>query len=90
VAHSIAKAFCDTVDFPRLVNRVYDDGGRIFIGVGPRQTCCQWISEGLKGRPHVTVPLDIKGSKDKPAMVRAMAQLVSHGVKMDISCLFKF
>ena len=29
VANSIAKAFCDTVDFPRLVRKVYDDGGRI-------------------------------------------------------------
>ena len=90
VAHSIAKAFCDTVDFPRLVNKVYDDGGRIFIEVGPRQTCCQWISESLKDKPHVTVPLNIKGVRDKSALVRAMAQLVSHGVKMDISCLFKF
>jgi PfaB family protein len=90
VAHSIAKAFCDTVDFPRLVNRVYDDGGRIFIEVGPRQTCCQWISESLKDKPHVTVPLNIKGVGDKGALVRAMAQLVSHGVQMDISCLFKF
>lgn len=90
VAHSIAKAFCDTVDFPRLVNKVYDDGGRIFIEVGPRQTCCQWISESLKDKPHVTVPLDIKGVRDKSALARAMAPLVSHGVKMDISCLFKF
>ncbi len=90
VAHSIAKAFCDPVDFPRLVNRVYDDGGRIFIEVGARQTCCQWISKNLKDRPHVTVPMNIKGSRDKSTLVRAIAQLLSHGVKMDMSCLFMF
>lgn len=88
VAHSISKAFCDTVDFPRLVNKVYDDGGRIFIETGPRMICSQWIDQILSDKPHLTVPLDIKGIKSQVTMSKAVSMLLSHRVKMDIKCLF--
>jgi PfaB family protein len=90
VAHSIAKAFCDPVDFPKLVKRTWDDGGRVYIEAGPRQTCSLWIEEILKGREAVAVPLNIKGRGDHRSLSCALAQLVAHRVKMDISCLFNF
>jgi len=89
VANSIARAFCDPVDFPRLVRKVHDDGGRIFIEAGPRQICSQWINEILKDQEFAAVPFNIKGTKDQVSMVRALAQLVSHRVNVDIKPLFK-
>ncbi len=88
VAHTIAKAFCDPVDFPRLVRKTWDDGARIYIETGPRQTCSLWINEILKDKPFAAVPLNIKGAGDKPALARAMAQLVGQRVKIDLGCLF--
>ena len=88
VANSIAKAFCDTVDFPRLVRKVYDDGGRIFVETGPRQTCSLWIDQILSGKKFVTIPLNNKGVKDQVSMVRAVAMLMSHGVNVNSDSLF--
>ncbi len=88
VANSIARAFCDPVDFPRLVKKVHDDGGRIFVEAGPRQTCSLWIDEILKDREFAAVPLNIKGTGDQVSIVRALAQLVSHRVDVDIEKLF--
>jgi len=88
VAHSTAKAFCDPVDFPKLINKTWEDGARIYIETGPRQTCSLWISEILKEKESVAVPLNIKGTGDQPALTRALAQLVGHRVKVDLACLF--
>ena len=88
VAHSTAKAFCDPVDFPKLVNKTWEDGARIYIETGSRQTCSLWISEILKGKESVAVPLNIKGAGDQPALTRALAQLVGHRVKVDLAGLF--
>ena len=88
VAHSTAKAFCNPVDFPKLVNKTWEDGARIYIETGSRQTCSLWISEILKEKESVAVPLNIKGSGDQPALTRALAQLVGHRVKVDLACLF--
>ncbi|MEE8415447.1 MAG: PfaB family protein [Desulfobacterales bacterium] len=88
VAHSTAKAFCNPVDFPKLVNKTWEDGARIYIETGSRQTCSLWISEILKEKESVAVPMNIKGAGDQPALTRALAQLVGHRVKVDLACLF--
>jgi len=87
IANSIARAFCDPVDFPRLVRKVYDDGGRIFIEAGPRNICSKWINNILENQEAITVPFNIKGTRDQMSIVKALAQLVSHRVSVDISGL---
>ncbi|MGH2416192.1 MAG: polyketide synthase, partial [Microcystaceae cyanobacterium] len=39
ISHHIAKALCQPFDFPRLINRVYEDGNRIFIETGAGSIC---------------------------------------------------
>jgi PfaB family protein len=89
VAHSIAKAFCDPVDFPKLVNKTWADGARIYIEAGPRQTCSLWINEILAGKEFAAVPLNIKGAGDQHSLARALAQLVGHRAEIDLGCLFE-
>jgi len=88
VANSIARAFCEPVDFPRLVNRSYEDGARIFIELGSRAFCSNLISRILKGKDHLAIPVNVKGVKEQTAIVRVLAQLVSHRVPVDLSPLF--
>src|SRR5690606_3370298 len=49
IAYAIAKCFCEPVDFPRLVNKVYHDGARIFLEAGAGRTCSTWIDKILHG-----------------------------------------
>jgi PfaB family protein len=88
VAHSIAEAFCQPVDFPRLVNQAYDDGVRFFVEIGSRKFCCNLIEKILKDRDHVALPVNVKGTKDQTTFARLLAQLVSHRVPVDLSPLF--
>ena len=89
IAHSIAKAFCEPVDFPRLIEQVYHDGARIFIEVGSRKFCSNLIEKILKGKDHAVMATNIKGTQDQAAIARVLAKLVSHRVHVDLSPLLE-
>jgi PfaB family protein len=88
IADKLARGLCQQMDFPRLINRVYQDGVRIFMEVGAGNTCCRWIKETLKSQDHVAISLNSRGVKDHTAIVKALAQLVSHRVSLDLSSLY--
>ena len=43
----------ETIDFPALIERAYDDGVRVFLEVGPGSSCTRLIGQILGGRPHL-------------------------------------
>lgn len=88
IGHCVAKTLCQPFDLPRLVNRVYDDGARIFIEAGAGSTCTRWISETLKSRDHVAVSSNRRGMDEHTAILRMVATLVSHRVPLDLSSLY--
>ncbi|HYX17849.1 MAG TPA: PfaB family protein [Nostoc sp.] len=88
LAHRVSQGFCQRVDFPRLVNQVYEDGARIFIEVGPGNTCSRWIADNLQQKEHVTISINRRGADDYTAIVKALAQLLSHRAPVDLSPLY--
>ncbi len=88
VSHHVAKGLCQPLDFPRLVNRVYDDGSRIFIEAGAGSICSRWIDEILGQKEHITISLNRRGTDDFTSIVKALAQLLSHRVPVDLSPLY--
>ncbi|MEQ8970429.1 MAG: PfaB family protein [Coleofasciculus sp. C1-SOL-03] len=88
IAHHLAQGVCQDLDFPRLVNRVYDDGARIFIELGAGGTCCRWIREILKHKEQVSLCMNRRGVDDDVAVVKVLAQLLSHRVSVDLSPLY--
>ncbi|MCB0208343.1 MAG: PfaB family protein [Anaerolineae bacterium] len=89
VGHNIAQALCQPLDFPRLIHHVYDEGARIFIELGPGGTCSRWIEETLRGKDFVAVPTSRRGLDDFAAILKVIARLVSHGIPVDLSILYK-
>ena len=91
IANSIAKCLCDPVDFPRLVNSLYDKGARVFIEMGPGRSLCSWADKILKHqghKAHASVPVNAKGTSDELTYIRALAKLVSHGVKVNLDTVY--
>ncbi|MBC6435612.1 PfaB family protein [Nostoc sp. HG1] len=89
LAHRVSQGFCQRVDFPRLLNQVYEDGARIFIEVGPGNTCSRWIADNLQQKEHVTISINRRGADDYTGIVKALAQLLSHGASVDLSPLYR-
>ena len=88
IGHNIATFYTHMVDFPKLVNQVYDDGARIFIELGPQSSCTKWVSESLKGKDHLAVGINRKGVDDHTSILRMAAKLTSHGVDMALDKLY--
>ncbi|AUB39174.1 hypothetical protein COO91_05166 [Nostoc flagelliforme CCNUN1] len=88
IAHNIAKGLCQELDFPQLVNRVYDDGVKIFLEAGAGSVCSRWIDKILGSKEHITVSLNRRGMDDHASMVKALAKLLSHQVNVDLSPLY--
>ncbi|MBD2294659.1 type I polyketide synthase [Anabaena sphaerica FACHB-251] len=88
IAHNIAKGLCQELDFPRLVNRVYQDGAKVFIEAGAGGICSRWIDKILGNQEHITVSLNRRGIDDHTSIVKALAKLLSHRVKLNLSPLY--
>jgi len=88
IANNIATVYCREVDFPRLVQKAYQDGARVFIEVGARENCTNWIREILDGQRHLSVGTNRKGADEKTSVLRALARLYSHGVSLDLGRLY--
>ncbi|MFV9504054.1 MAG: PfaB family protein [Oscillochloridaceae bacterium umkhey_bin13] len=89
IAHNIARAVCQPVDFPRLINRAYADGARIFLELGPGNSCTRWVSENLTlaGKPHLALAVCRRGADEGLTLVQALARLVAHHVPLDLGPL---
>lgn len=88
IARNSTEIICQTVDFPRLINRVYQDGVRIFIEVGAKNNCSQWIDANLKEVEHLAIAINHKGVDDHTNIIRLLAKLISHDVDVDLSPLY--
>jgi PfaB family protein len=89
IAESISEMITRPLDFPRLVKRVYQDGARIFVETGPQKTCSRWVSKILKGKPHVTVPMNKKNQDDFLGLLKTLSLLVTHQVDLDLNPLYQ-
>ena len=88
LAKSIAKMTCNPVDFPRLVEKAYQNGARIFIEVGPQKTCSRWIEKILNSQPHGVIPINKKQQPDYDGVLKVISMLLSHHVPLNLSYLY--
>ena len=87
IADNIAQVYCKTIDFPRLVNRVYEDGARIFLELGPKEGCSRFITHTLGNREHLSLSMNRRGADDMTTLVKVVSKLLSHRVNLDLSLL---
>ncbi|MEM6755454.1 MAG: PfaB family protein, partial [Cyanobacteria bacterium P01_C01_bin.38] len=88
IAEGIATGLCKQLDFPRLVNQVYNDGAKIFIETGAGNVCSRWIDKNLSDKEHMTISLNRRGLDDHSSIVKALAKLTSHQIDLDLSPLY--
>jgi PfaB family protein len=88
IAHSLTQTLIHQLDFPRLVERVYQDDYRIFIEVGVGSNCSRWIKDILQSKKHAVISLHRRGTNEFTSLLKAIAKLLSHHVQLDLSPLY--
>ncbi|MCP4674116.1 MAG: beta-ketoacyl synthase [Deltaproteobacteria bacterium] len=87
VADALTGQAVQTVDFPRIVNRAFEDGVRVFVEHGPRNSLSQAIDVILKTKPHAAVSLDLAGKSSFRQALAASADLWCAGVPVDLESI---
>ena len=68
------------VRFRETVERMYKDGIRIFVEVGPSSNLTAFVEDILRGRASVAIPSDIAGRSGMIQIQHVAAQLFACGV----------
>lgn len=87
IAQSFARMLTQPIDFPRLVNRAYDDGARVFIELGAGSNCSKWVDAILKDERHVSMTINQVNVDDHVSILKLLAKLISHRVSVDLTAL---
>ncbi len=88
IARRVADIYTHEIDFQQLIEKAYQDGGRIFIELGPRNNCTRWTDEILQGQPHLAVATNEKDVDEHATIIKVIASLFCHQVSVDLSPLY--
>ncbi|HUJ78997.1 MAG TPA: beta-ketoacyl synthase N-terminal-like domain-containing protein [Nitrospiria bacterium] len=76
------------VRFRETIERLFDDGVRIFIEIGPKGNLTGFVDDTLKTQPHLAVASDSHRRHGATQLNHALAMLSAHHVPMDLAPLY--
>ena len=81
VKESLTQQLSSTVKFKQMIEKIYQDGGRYFVEIGPKGTLTGLVNNILKDKPHNTACFNPSSNGSDSAHFRkALAKLVADGV----------
>lgn len=75
------------VRFRQTVERMYEEGFRIFVEAGPRGNLTAFVNDILREREHLAVSADVSSRPGIAQLQRLAALLCSHGLHVDLGLL---
>ncbi|MGK2906239.1 MAG: beta-ketoacyl synthase N-terminal-like domain-containing protein, partial [Desulfuromonadales bacterium] len=77
-----------TIDYTRVIEQAYADGVRIFLEMGPGNSCSRMIGSILQGKPHLARSACFPGQKATSLLLRLLANCLAERVPVDLSALY--
>jgi acyl transferase domain-containing protein/NAD(P)-dependent dehydrogenase (short-subunit alcohol dehydrogenase family) len=87
IRKKLANQLAQPVRFADEIDELYQRGARVFVELGIGSALSSLIDETLKGREHVTVPVERKGAHGLTSMWEALGKLAVAGVRLDFEPL---
>ena len=88
----IRKLFVDhwaqPVLFTKTVQTMYDEGVRLFVETGPRGNLTAFVSDILRGKPHLAMPANIARRSGISQLNHMVGVLAAQGVGMQLDYLY--
>ena len=89
VRNDAADRWAKPVRFRETVRRMYDDGYRVFLEVGPRGLMSAAVDDTLRGEPHAAVAVNSIHRSALLQMQHALGLLAALGAKVDLRRIFE-
>ncbi len=87
-AESIVAQALKPIDFPALIEQAYQDGIRVFVEIGPGNSCTRMIGQILGQRPHLAQSACVAGQSETSTILRLLASLIAARVPVDLRALY--
>jgi 3-hydroxymyristoyl/3-hydroxydecanoyl-(acyl carrier protein) dehydratase len=89
-AQSIVDQTIRGFDYVRLINQAWEDGIRVFVEMGPGNSCTRAVGRILEDRPHLVLSLSSTsaGDNDLCVLLKGLATLAAHNIELDLARLF--
>lgn len=84
----VVVSWSSTVRFRDAVNKMYDDGVRVFLEAGPRGNLSGFVGDILRGKEHIALPADIRTRSGISQLHHMLAQLLAHGGDANLEHLY--
>lgn len=78
------------VDFENILNKTYEDGGKVFIDLGTNGLCSMWANNTLNDKDTLVLSLHSAKCTFEENWYRFLAELISHGVPVALEKLHPF
>lgn len=88
IAINSSQVCYQSVDFPKTVKKIHEEGARVFIELGANATCTSWIKDNLGDKEHLAISMNKKGKSDAQTILEVLAQLLSHQADLDLDILY--
>lgn len=87
-ADAILAHATEGIDFPKTINAAYADGARVFIEIGPGNSCSRMIRKILEGKPHFARSASVPAQGEIASVLNLIAGLIAERVPVDLSKLY--
>ncbi len=87
-ADSILNQALYGFDYTRTIRQAYDDGIRLFVEMGPRNSCTRMIKKILKDLPHFAQSACVSGEQDIFSIQNLMAGLLAERIPVNLHALY--
>lgn len=75
------------IDYPATIEAAYRDGVRLFLEMGPGNSCSRMINRILDGRPHLARSACFSGQDQVLTLLRLLGSLIAERIPLDLSPL---
>lgn len=78
------------VEFTRTIERMYSDGIRIFLEVGPRGNLTAFVDDILNGKQYAAISANVSRRSGVTQLNHLLAQAAAHGVRFTVAPLYRW
>lgn len=89
IRRQLAAQLAAPVRFREMIERMYEEGARTFVEIGPGATLCGLVERCLGERPHAAIPLDRRGGDGVSSLWEALGRLSVLGFELDLSSFWE-
>ncbi|HAH07368.1 MAG TPA: type I polyketide synthase [Elusimicrobia bacterium] len=87
-AQAVTAQAVSGIDFPAVVERAYQDGFRVFLEMGPRNSASRMVSRILGERPHLARSACVRDQDGISTLLRLLAALLAERIPVNLAALY--